>query len=76
MATLNVELSDSAYERLLSMADACHMPVSEFLEHLSQGQPRLSEEQMQEFHLSLAEDEAGIYASDEEVEAIFNSFKS
>lgn len=58
------------------MAEEFHMPISNFLEHISQPSLDLTQEQLRELDLSIAEADAGNFATDEEVQAVFDKFKA
>ncbi len=50
------------------------MPVSDFLEHISQPALDLTEEQLRELDISIEEADAGKFATDDEVQSFFKKF--
>jgi predicted transcriptional regulator len=75
MATLNVELSDSAFQALHAMAAEQQVPVSHLIESLVE-QPyfELSETQMREVDLAIAALDRGEITNDAAVRAFFEKY--
>ncbi|MEZ2348282.1 hypothetical protein [Terriglobus sp. RCC_193] len=76
MATVSVELTDSTYHRLQLMAAEVGLPVEQFLDHISQPIVEFTQDQLAEIDLGLADIEAGRFAADEKMNALFRRFGS
>ncbi len=75
MATLNVELSESAIRNLNSMAAEQQTSISQIIEMFAgHAYFELSDEQMAEVDEALAAIDHGKVASDEEAKAFFSKF--
>jgi predicted transcriptional regulator len=75
MATLNVELSDSALQALRTMAEERNVPISRLIESFTE-QPffELSDDQLHEIDLANEAIDRGQIASEEKVKAFFAKY--
>ncbi len=58
------------------MATEVGLPVEQFLDHISQPAVELTPDQLAEIDLGLADIEAGRFATDEKMNALFRRFES